>query len=235
LALPPTNSAEDVFVREVDEELQKDQMLGIWRQWGRWIVGALAAIIIGWGGFLYWQHRQMEAAGVQGEKFTRVMDSLQASNDAGVASELTDIEKAANGGYKAPAALVRAGVAVSKNDTKTAITAFKSVVDDPDAPQAWRDLALIRQTAVEFDTMKPEAIIARLKPVAVSGNPWFGSAGEMTAMAYLRMNKPDLAGRLFADMAKNESVPETIRSRSAEMANALGVEATAPVIKEGTR
>jgi hypothetical protein len=30
-------------------------------------------------------------------------------------------------------------------------------------------------------------------------------------------------------------VPETIRSRSAEMANALGVEAGAPVIKEGTQ
>jgi hypothetical protein len=235
LALQPTNSAEDVFVREVDEELQKDQMLGIWKQWGRWIVGGISFIVLAWGGFLYWQFKQAEAAGIQGENYTRLMDTLEAGSDVGVAMKLAEIEKSTDGGYKAPAALTRGGIAVSKNDVKAAVAAFKSVIDDPDAPQVWRDLALIRQTAAEFDTMKPEAVIARLKPISVAGNPWFGSAGEMTAMAYLRMNKPDLAGRIFADLAKNETVPETIRSRSAELANALGVEAATPLIKEGTR
>jgi hypothetical protein len=235
LAIPPTNSAEDVFVREVDDELQKDQMLSIWRTWGRWIVGGLLAVIAGWGGFLYWQHSKMEAAGLQGEKYTQVMDTLDVGGTSGIDTKLAEIEKSTDGGYKAPAILVKGGVASSKNDVKAAIAAFKSVTEDPEAPQVWRDLALIRQTAAEFDTLKPETVIARLKPLAVAGNSWFGSAGEMTAMAYMRMNKPDLAGRLFADMAKTETVPETIRSRSAEMANALGVEAAAPVIKEGTR
>jgi hypothetical protein len=235
LALSPTNSAEDVFVREVDEELQKDQMLGIWRQWGRWIVAVAVGLLLAWGGWLFWQNQRYEAAGVEGEKYTAVMDSLEAGSNLGAEAKLAQIEKSPNGGYKAPAALTRAGVAIQGNDVKTAVAAFKSVIDDPKAPEAWRDLALIRQTAAEYDTLKPETVIARLKPVAVAGNPWFGSAGEMTAVAYIKMSKPDLAGRLFADLAKNETVPETIRSRSAEMANALGVEATAPVIKEGTR
>jgi hypothetical protein len=235
LAIPPTNSAEDVFVREVDEELQKDQMLGIWRRWGRWIVGGLITIIVAWGGYLYWQFKQMEAAGLQGEKYTQVMDTLEVGGTIGVDAKLAEIEKSTDGGYKAPAILAKGGVAIQKNDVKAAVAAFKSVADDPKAPQAWRDLALIRQTAAEFDTLKPETIVARLKPLAVAGNAWFGSAGEMTAMAYMRMNQPALAGRLFADMAKTEAVPETIRSRSAEMANALGVEAAAPVIKEGTQ
>ena len=235
MALPPTNSAEDIFVREVDEELQKDQMLGIWKKWGRWIVGGIVGIVIAWGGFLYWQFKQAEAAGIQGEKYTRLMDTLEAGSDVGVAAQLAEIEKSTDGGYKAPAALTRGGIAVSKNDLKGAVSAFKSIVDDPEVPQVWRDLALIRQTAAEFDTLKPEAAIARLKPLSVAGNAWFGSAGEMTAMAYLRLNKPDLAGRLFADLAKNENVPETVRSRSAEMANALGVEAASPLIKEGTQ
>jgi hypothetical protein len=235
LALSPTNTAEDVFVREVDEELQKDQMLGIWRQWGRWIVAGAVGVLLAWGGWLFWQNQQYEAAGVEGEKYTAVMDSLEAGSNLGAEAKLAQIEKSPDGGYKTPAALTRAGVSMQGNDVKTAVATYKSVIDDPKAPQAWRDLALIRQTATEFDTLKPETVIARLKPVAVAGNPWFGSAGEMTAMAYIKMNKPDLAGRLFADMAKNETVPETIRSRSAEMANSLGVEAAAPVIKEGTR
>ena len=68
---------------------------------------------------------------------------------------------------------------------------------------------------------------AHLKPLAVSGNPWFGSAGEMVAAAYIKMNKPELAGPLFAAIAKDEQVPETIRGRATRIAGALGADAIA--------
>ena len=70
-----------------------------------------------------------------------------------------------------------------------------------------------------------EAIVARLKPLAVPGNPWFGSAGEMVAVAYMNMNKPDLAGATFAAMARDEQVPSTIRSRVVQLAGILGIDA----------
>lgn len=73
--------------------------------------------------------------------------------------------------------------------------------------------------------MKPQDIIDRLKPLAIPGNPWFGSAGEMVALSYLNMNKSDLAGPLFAQLAKDESVPPTIRSRALQMAGIQGIDA----------
>src|SRR3546814_21032509 len=89
----------------------------------------------------------------------------------------------------------------------------------------FRDLALIRQTALEFDTLKPQEVVDRLKPLATEGNPWFGSAGEMVAIAYMKMRKPELSGPLFAAMSKDRSVPETIRTRAVQMAGLLGVDA----------
>jgi hypothetical protein len=68
-------------------------------------------------------------------------------------------------------------------------------------------------------------VIQRLKPLAVSGNPWFGSAGEMVAIAYLKQQKPELAAPVFAAMAKDQQVPRSIRSRATQMAGALGVDA----------
>ena len=73
---------------------------------------------------------------------------------------------------------------------------------------------LIRQTALEFDSLKPDQVIARLQPLAKPGNPWFGSAGEMTAMALIKQGKNAEAGRLFAAIAKDKTVPE-IASRRA--------------------
>jgi hypothetical protein len=72
-------------------------------------------------------------------------------------------------------------------------------------------------------------VVDRLKPLAVPGNPWFGSAGELVGMAYLRQGKNDLAGPLFAAIAKDESVPASLRSRTRQLAGLLGYDAVVDV------
>ena len=89
----------------------------------------------------------------------------------------------------------------------------------------FRELALVRQTMAEFDTIKPDDVVNRLRGVAVPGNAYFGSAGELVAMAYLKQGKRDLAGKLFGQIAQDEKVPPTLRQRAVQMAGALGVDA----------
>ena len=68
-------------------------------------------------------------------------------------------------------------------------------------------------------------MIDRLKPLAVPGNPWFGSAGELVGMAYLKQNNTALAGPLFAAIARDKDAPETLRNRVRQLAGLLGVDA----------
>ncbi|MEO7815119.1 MAG: hypothetical protein ABIR87_06710, partial [Sphingomicrobium sp.] len=103
----------------------------------------------------------------------------------------------------------------------------RSIADDGSAAQPFRDVATLRLAAMEFDSLKPDQVIARLEPLAKPGGPWFGSAGELTAMAMLKMGRKAEAGRLFAAIAADKTVPETIRSRAVPMAGTLGVDATA--------
>ena len=87
------------------------------------------------------------------------------------------------------------------------------------------DLALVRQTYAEFDSLKPQTVIDRLKPLAVKGAPWFGSAGELLAVAYLQLRRNREAGALFGEIAKDQKVPESLRQRAVQMAGVLGVDA----------
>ena len=48
----------------------------------------------------------------------------------------------------------------------------------------------------------------------------------MTAMAYLKQGQKDKAARLFAAIAKDQQVPETIRNRAMQIAGTLGVDAS---------
>ena len=66
-----------------------------------------------------------------------------------------------------------------------------------------------------------------MAPLTKSGEPWFGSAGELTAMAYLKQGQKAKAGKLFADIAADSQVPPTIRTRAVQVAGTLGVDATA--------
>jgi hypothetical protein len=47
----------------------------------------------------------------------------------------------------------------------------------------------------------------------------------MVAIAYLNMGKNDLAGPLFAQLAKDESVPASIQNRALQMAGGQGIDA----------
>ena len=62
-----------------------------------------------------------------------------------------------------------------------------------------------------------------MRPLAVAGNPWLGSAGELTAIAYLRQGRRDLAGQMLARIAADSDVPATLRQRAVQMAGSMGV------------
>jgi hypothetical protein len=197
LAVPPTTNEE--FIREVDDELRREQALTIWKRYGRWIITLVVGGLALFAGYLWWQNDRETKLGVDGEHLSTALDELSAGNTDAAKPQLDTL-------------------AASKSDGV-------AIATDANLDQPYRDLALVRQTAAEFDTMAPDAVIARLKPLAVKGNPWFGSAGEMVGISYMRKGQNDLAGAMFGAVAKDETVPETIRSRVVQLAGILGVDA----------
>ncbi len=224
MALPPqTNEA---FLREVDEQVRLDTAARFWKRWGRVLIGAILAALIALAGYLWWQNSVKEAAGADGVKLSLAIDDLAENRLPKAEAELKTIANSPAPGYRAMSKLALAATMLAKNDVKGAAAAYAAIAGDTSLAQPFRDVALIRQTASEFDTLKPEQVVDRLKPLAIAGKPWFGSAGEMTAIAYLKMNKPREAGAMLAAIAKDEGVPESIRSRSVQLASVLGVDVT---------
>lgn len=222
----PTDPAQS-FVREVDENLRRDQTRDFLRTYGPWIVGVILLFLSAIAGWLYWQDRQAKRAEADTERLNTIMTDIGADQVANADRQLAPLAQSDAGGVRAAARLTRAAVALDKADRKTAIDEYRAVMDDAALARSYRDLATIRLTALEFDQMKPEAIIARLEPLAQAGNPWFGSAGELTAMAMLKQGRKSEAGRLFAAMAADNQVPVSLRSRAVQIAGTLGVDATA--------
>jgi hypothetical protein len=225
LAQPPDIT--ETFVREVDENLRRDRLRDFFRKNGSLLIAALILFLAASGGIIwYQQHRQQVAEG-HVEELAGIYKDIGIGKTDKVAAQLDNLSNSSSKGVRATALFTRAAFAIQQNDTKGAIATYKKIGEDSSLPDVYRNAALIRQTALEFDTLQPQQVIARLEPLAKPGNPWFGSAGEMTALALIKQGKKQQAGQLFAAIAKDKTAPETVRNRAIQISGSLGADASA--------
>jgi hypothetical protein len=225
LAQPPNHS--ETFFREVDENLRRDRIRDFFLDNKFWLIGALVLFLVASGGIIWFQQHRQNLAEQHVEQLAQIYKDIGTGKTQNVAQQLDDLSKSGSKAVRATALFTRAAFAIQQSDQKLAIATYKKIVDDGGLPQAYRDAALIRQTALEFDALQPDQVITRLQPLAKPGNPWFGSAGEMTALALIKQGKADQAGQLFAAIAKDKNAPQSLRDRSIQIAGSLGVDASA--------
>lgn len=225
MALPPDSG--ETFIREVDENLKRDQARDFAKKNLLWIIAAVVLLLGAIAAFLFWQNRQQEQAAEQSEQLAQIFRQVGTPTEKNVPAQLEALAADSGEAIRATALFAKAAVALNNNDRAAALAEYGKIAGDDGLPQAHRDLATIRQTALEFDALKPEQVIARLQPYSQAGNPWFGSAGEMTAAALLKQGKKTEAGRVFAAMAADQQLPASIRSRAVQIAGTLGVDASA--------
>ena len=224
----PTDST-DTFVREVEENIRRDRAQEFARRYGGWLIGAAVLFLAAVAGWIYWQGERQKEAAAHSERLSEIFVDVGGGKTAAVPARLDALGKEGGDVVRASASFTAASLALQQGDRAQAIAKYRQAQADSGLAQPYRDIALVRATALEFDTIKPEEVIARLQPLAKPGNPWFGSAGELTAMAYLKQGKRLDAGRLFAAVAADPQVPETVRARAVQIAGTLGVDASASI------
>ncbi|MEA3068521.1 MAG: hypothetical protein QOK41_1928 [Sphingomonadales bacterium] len=225
MAQPPDIS--ETFLREVDENLRRDQLRDFFKAYGNWLIAAVVLFLAASGGFIWWKQHQVQVSAAQVEQLAQIYKDVGTGDMAKAPQQLDALAKNGSKAVRASALFARAALALQQNDVKLATATYKSIASDGGLPKPYRDAALIRQTALEFDQLQPQEVIARLEPLAKPGEPWFGTAGEMTALAMIKQGKKQEAGQLFAAIAKDKGVPETIRRRAVQVAGSLGVDAGA--------
>lgn len=212
-------------MREVDDALRQDQMRSASSRFGKPVIAIVILGLAALAAWLWWSNRQADEAAARSETYTLALDNIERGQLDPAEKALGPLSKEGSAGQRTLAAMMAASVALEKGRSAEASKAFAAIAADGDAPKPLRDLALIRDTAINFDTLPAETVVSRMKPLAVPGSDWFGSAGELLGLAYLKQGQNGLAGPLFAAMSKDRTVPSSLRSRAQQLAGVLGVDA----------
>jgi hypothetical protein len=209
----------DIF-REIDEELRRDNLLKLWRLYGRYLIVAVAVALLVAGGIVAWRNHQLAARQALSVRYAAAMSLLRDGKDADAAKVFSSVA-AEGGGYARLAEFEAADLAAKAGDAKAASAAYDRLAAASDVDPELRDAATLLSVMTGFADNDPHAAIDRLKPLTDSGNPWRATALELTAAADLKAG--DKAGALdvYKKLADDLAAPEGVRGRAAEMAAVL--------------
>jgi hypothetical protein len=216
----------DTFVKEVDENLRRDRIRDFTRDNAAFLIGAVVLFLAICGALIFWHEYRIRKTQEHVEQLAQIYTALDAGKVGTAPAELEQLSHSGSKAVRGSAMFGTADLAIQKGDTKSAIAQYRAIQDDSGLPEPFRNLALIRQTALEFDKLRPADVVSRLKPLATPDSPYFGSAGELTGVALIKEGKTTEAGQMFAAMARSKSVPDAIRSRAIQIASTLGIDAS---------
>ncbi|MGJ3625900.1 tetratricopeptide repeat protein [Sphingomonas sp. MMS24-JH45] len=143
MALTPQNN--EAFLREVDDELRREQAAALWRRWGRIAIVALVVALAAYGAWLFWRHEQNVAAEREGEQLQAAYDALGAGDVAAAAKPLVALTQSKSDGYRALATFTPGRHRAQQERLQGRRRAARQDRRRHVLPQPFRDLALVRR------------------------------------------------------------------------------------------
>jgi hypothetical protein len=209
----------DIF-REIDEELRRDNLLKLWRRYGRYFIVAVVAALAIAGGIVAWRSHQLTLRQAQSVRYAAAIALLREGKDAEAAKVYASVADEGRG-YGRLASFEAADLAAKAGDRKAAIAAYDKLASSSDRDPELREVATLLSVMTGFADSDAQATIDRLKPLTESGSPWRATALELTAAAMLKAGDKPGALDIYKKLADDLAAPEGVRARAAEMAAVL--------------
>ncbi|PVE23127.1 hypothetical protein DC522_17370 [Microvirga sp. KLBC 81] len=204
----------DEFIREVDEEYRRDQLAKIWARYNGLIMAVVALVVLGVGGWRYWEHVQETRAQAAAARYETALKLSDEDKTQEADAALEALAKEGDTGYSL---LARFRVAAERGqqNAEQGAAAYDALANDSGIAPLWRDLARLRAAWLRLDTAEPARIRQTLEPMAAPANAWRHSARELLGLSGLKAGDMDYAGRWFDQIAADRETPPALRQRLA--------------------
>lgn len=211
------------FIREVDEELRRENWEILWKKYGKFAIAAALALVLGTAAVVGWREYDRIQRRAAGDRFGAVIAEVENTPQPAKAADLlASYISDAPAGYGMLARLREAKLRADAGDRETAVGLYDSLAADSSVEPLFRDLAALYSVRMQIEDGDPAALNARLSTLAAEGNPWRYTARELQAV--LALKGGDVAGArgIFTSLADDMDAPDSLRSRATEMLHALG-------------
>jgi hypothetical protein len=192
------------IVREVDEELRREQLEKIWKLYGNYFLLAAAIVVLMVAGYKGWQAYTIHQAEASGSAFDKAVSLAQEGKLDEAQQALAKIADKGSGAYANLASLRLAAEAAKNGKTDDALAQFDAVGKQSSAPKALQDYARIQAAQLRIDSADFTEMQNRLNDLAAPNSPWRSSARELLGLSAYKAGKLSEATDYFAQILSDK-------------------------------
>jgi hypothetical protein len=204
-------SNETIF-SEVDEELRRERMRKLWRQFGPYIIGAAVAVVIAVALNEGWQWWQNSNAARSSDQFYAALELAEAGDVAGAQTALDGVVASGSGNYPLLAQFRKAALLGRDGKTAEAVAAYDALANTASQPRL-RELALILSANLLVDSGDLAGVQQRVQGLAVPENPMRNAALEAIGLTQYKAGDINGALSTFETIAADATTSSEVRQR----------------------
>lgn len=218
----------DSFLREVQEDIRREQLAQVWSRYGTYIIAAAILVVVAIGAYKYREHQRIAAAEAAGIRYEAAVRLAADGKMQDAQKALDDIVKDGPSGYGTLAQIRLAGALAKAGKTAEAVAAFDALAKGTTGDDLLRDYAALQAAMLRLDAADWTEMQNRLNDLTNDKNPWRASARELLGLAAYKAGKMQEARKIYEQLLGDRSTPPSLVERSQVM---LGVLAEAEMSK----
>ena len=203
----------DPLLRELGEEMRREQVQKIWEQYGTYILGVGVLIVVLVGGFKAWESRQKSVAEASGAQYEAAAELASTGKVDAAQRAFDEIAVSGPAGYAALAELTLAGSHLKAGRRSEALATFEKLANGGTGDPLIQSYAALQAAALRLGEADFAEMQDRLAPLAADGAPWRYNARELLGMAALKAGKLSEARASFAPLLTDPNVPDSMLER----------------------
>ncbi len=208
---------EDSLMREVEEELRRERMEQLWKQYGSYFLAAAVALVLAVGGYKYYQSSQLAAANAAGAAFEEATYLAGEKKTEEARKAFEKLAKDGPIGYRALASLRLAGLEAEAGNTAKALSLYEGLAKDSGADALLKSFAQLQAAALKIGEADFTEVENRLNDLTGETNPWRANARELIALAALKAGNNDVARAFLEQILADRASPSDVRERAQVM------------------
>jgi hypothetical protein len=211
----------DIF-REVDEDLQRDRYLRLWRRYRWLVIAAVVAVVAVTAGVVGWRNWQEARRMEQGARFEAAAQLAESGRYQDAARAFGELADDTSTGYAELARLREAALLAAAGDRVGAIAVYDRLADSSGSGSMVGNLARVLAALHLLDGGDFDAAQKRLTPVANGAGPWRHFARELEGLIAWQAGRLEEAREILSTLVEEAGVPAGVRDRAREMLAAIG-------------
>ncbi|MEP7241286.1 MAG: tetratricopeptide repeat protein [Devosia sp.] len=219
----------DTLIREVDDELRRDQIRKLWRRVMPWVIGGAILIVVGVAGYEGWTWWSKVQIAKASDQFYAAAQLADGKDPAAATKALDDLIAQNGGGYAMLARFREANLLAQQGQTDQAVATYDALSGSLDNTHL-RELALVLAANLLIDKGDVEAVQQRVGGLVAASSPLRNAAREALGLTQYKAGKLDDAMTTFQAIIDDTQVNRDIQSRVGLYQQQMLAEGAKPIV-----